>query len=88
MENAAVLKLVDAIVSLTQIFLIICEFEKCDFILILSKNLEHFQSVVLALMWTACWLIMSGRKKRKFGPAMEPFLHTYFCVRNQTGNQL
>lgn len=34
MENAAVLKLVNAIISLTQIFLIICEFEKSDFIVI------------------------------------------------------
>jgi hypothetical protein len=28
MENAAVLKLIDAAMSLTQVFLIICEFEK------------------------------------------------------------
>jgi hypothetical protein len=49
MENAAVLKLIDAVMSLTQVFLIICEFEKCDFILILSTSLDEFQLVVKKL---------------------------------------
>jgi hypothetical protein len=46
-----------------QVLLIIWESEKCDFILEHLTNLDWFQSVALALMWIAYWLIKRGGRR-------------------------
>jgi hypothetical protein len=43
-----------------QVLLIICELRKCDFILMQSTNLDHFQLIALPLMLIACGPIMRG----------------------------
>jgi hypothetical protein len=43
-----------------QIFLIIHDFEKCNFILMHSSNLDWFQLTVVIILQTACWSINRG----------------------------